>query len=128
MAGIARGEQIGEPGLEQRQLDAEHDRRAERAERGAGEHPQPAFEQAARAVEQQEGDEERPEREQQPGDQPHQRERAERAGQEERPARRRAPSSSKPGNISGVGPGAGGGAAPGSASDAAAGATSRPVP
>ena len=65
MPGIAAGEQVGEPRLEQGQLDAEHDRGAERAQRGAGEHPHPAFEQAARAVEQQEGDEEGPEREQQ---------------------------------------------------------------
>ena len=49
----------------------------------AAERPDPAFEQAARPVEQQEGDEERPEREQEAGGKPHRGEAADRAGEEE---------------------------------------------
>ena len=97
LAGGAAGDQLGQPGLEQRQLNAEHDRRPERAQGRAGQDAEPAFEQAAGRVEQQEGDKKRAEREHQPGDEPHRRQRADRSGQDRGCARRPGPGSRSPG-------------------------------
>ena len=73
----------GEPRLEQCEFHPHHDRGGKRAERCADETAHPALEQSARAVEQQEDDEQRPKREQQSGNQPDAREARDRAGQEQ---------------------------------------------
>src|SRR3546814_12320745 len=83
--GSAPHEQRREPGVEKGELDAERDRDGKAAERTADQRLEPAREQPARPVEEQEGRKQRRERQQQAGNDAHRGEGRDRRDEENHP-------------------------------------------